>query len=75
MWYEKKNMWPLLLIGTFVSLIGALLAFMGHGLLGTLVFAVGISAVVISSSVLKFHSKFQLATSINSADHEISDKK
>jgi len=60
MWYDRKNMFILLLVGSIVSFIGVMLAVWDHVLLGTLVFAVGISAVVISFAVLRFLERYEL---------------
>jgi len=55
----------LLLIGSFISFVGVMLAVWNHILFGTLVFAIGISAVVISFAVLRFLERYELATRYN----------
>jgi len=62
MWYNRKTMRSLMLIGASLSLAGAMLAVRGHGLLGTLVFAVGISAVVMGFAVIRFHARYEWET-------------
>jgi len=70
MWYDRKNMRLVLYAGAAVVLLGAFLVTRDHVLPGVLMFAVGISMVMISFTASWMHARVDFENAKRQRDHK-----